>query len=185
MEQPNSRKKIISTAYRLFNSGGINTTGIDRIIEESGVAKKTFYNHFPSKNKLIAEYFQLRDHEWLQRLERFSARPADPTEKVLALFDALKEWFKEPDFAGCPFIRGLAEFGAESTDPELTNCLNEHFEKTSKLVEALLRRARPKNYRKLVPQILSLMSGATVLAHATRDPGSAEINKKMARQLLS
>jgi len=185
MERPDSRKKIVDAAYGLFNLEGINTTGIDRIIDRSGVAKKTFYNHFPSKTKLISEYFRVRDREWLARLERFSARPADPTEKVLALFDALKEWFKEPDFAGCPFIRGLAEFGVESADPELAGCLSSHFGKTAKLVEGLLRNARPKDYRKLVPQILSLLSGATVLAHATKDPSSAEINKEMARRLLS
>ncbi|NJK45279.1 MAG: helix-turn-helix transcriptional regulator, partial [Pleurocapsa sp. SU_196_0] len=28
--------------------------GVDRIIAESGVAKMTFYKHFPSKDDLIA-----------------------------------------------------------------------------------------------------------------------------------
>ena len=39
------RERILATAIRLFNEVGVHTTGIDRIIEESGVAKKTFYHH--------------------------------------------------------------------------------------------------------------------------------------------
>ena len=44
---------IINTALRLFNSYSYNSIGVDRIINESGVAKMTFYKHFPSKEKLI------------------------------------------------------------------------------------------------------------------------------------
>ena len=56
-----TKKRIVSTATSLFNLGGVHNIGIDRIIAESNVAKGTFYKHFPSKKKLIAEYFKVKD----------------------------------------------------------------------------------------------------------------------------
>ena len=43
---------MLETATRLFYGEGVHTVGIDRIIAEAGVAKGTFYNHFPSKDDL-------------------------------------------------------------------------------------------------------------------------------------
>lgn len=43
------RDSIITTAMRLFNQYGFTNIGIDRIIDESGVAKMTFYKHFHLK----------------------------------------------------------------------------------------------------------------------------------------
>ncbi len=179
-----SKEKIVLAAERLFNDNGVHSTGIDRIIKESGVAKKTFYHHFPSKNDLIAEYFRRKDLRWFERLEKFAAKGKTPQEKTLFLFDALKEWFQEPDFQGCPFIRGLSEFNKEGADPKIRQCLDEHFSRTTHLVEALLKEGCPKEYKKIVPQILSLICGATVLAHATGDVRLAKINKKVALELL-
>ncbi len=47
-----SRERILLAAHKLFYSFGIRATGIDRVITESGVAKVTFYRHFPSENEL-------------------------------------------------------------------------------------------------------------------------------------
>lgn len=180
------RERIVATAVRLFNEGGVHTTGIDRIIAESGVAKMTFYHHFPSKNKLIAEYFRQKDELWFTRLEQFTSNPKlSDLEQVLALFDGLFEWYKEKDFAGCPFIRGLADFGQDQSDPELVKCVDQHFERTMKLVEELLKKVRPKDFKKFVPQLMSLIAGATVVAQATGDSEIALVNKKMARTILS
>lgn len=180
------RERIVQTAMGLFNREGVHATGIDTIIAESGVAKKTFYNHFESKNKLIAEYFRRKDEIWFARLEKYAhAAEKPPLERLLGLFDGLKEWFGEPDFYGCPFIRGLSDFGKTENDPELVSCVEKHFERTSDLVESLLKLFRPKDCKVLVPQIMSLIAGATVVAHGTRNPQVATLNKEIARTLLA
>ena len=185
-EKKSPRDRIIETAMRLFNQSGAHAVGIDRIIAESGVAKRTFYHHFPSKAALLADYFRRKDDIWYARLVRHTAAPSlPPLERLLGLFDGLKEWYAEPDFFGCAFIRGLSDFGNECGDPELVHCIDELFRRTGELVEALLRPVRPRDYREFIPRILSLIAGATVVAHATRDPAIAEVNKRMARTLLS
>ena len=51
-----ARQRILDTAFRLFYAKGIRAVGVDLIIAESGVAKATFYKHFPAKDDLVVAY---------------------------------------------------------------------------------------------------------------------------------
>ena len=51
------RENIVKTASELFYRNGYNSTGINEIIRESGIAKATLYNHFKSKEDLCLSYF--------------------------------------------------------------------------------------------------------------------------------
>ena len=55
-----ARERILVTAHELFYRDGLRATGIDRLIAESGVAKLTFYRHFPSKDDLIRTFLDYR-----------------------------------------------------------------------------------------------------------------------------
>ncbi|MCG8534968.1 MAG: TetR/AcrR family transcriptional regulator, partial [Pseudomonadales bacterium] len=48
---------------------GIRATGIDTILAESGISKKTLYNHFKSKDELIIAALQARDEALLAHLK--------------------------------------------------------------------------------------------------------------------
>ena len=47
------REGLITTAVDLFAKQGFHANGIDTILEQSGVAKRTLYMHFRSKEELI------------------------------------------------------------------------------------------------------------------------------------
>ncbi|HIB63664.1 MAG TPA: TetR/AcrR family transcriptional regulator, partial [Phycisphaerales bacterium] len=50
---PSNRKQhLVETALKLFYQEGFHSTGIDKILAASGVAKMTLYKHFPSKDDL-------------------------------------------------------------------------------------------------------------------------------------
>ena len=51
-----ARERILDTAFRLFYAHGVRGVGVDTIIASSGVAKATFYRHFPSKDDLAVAY---------------------------------------------------------------------------------------------------------------------------------
>ena len=71
------KERILDTAERLFYSAGIRATGDDTIAAEVGISKRTLYNHFPSKDALIAAYLKRGFYE-----QRPSERP--PIEDILA-----------------------------------------------------------------------------------------------------
>ena len=63
-----ARQRILETAFRLFYAHGIRGVGVDRIIAESGVAKATFYKHFPAKDDLVVAYLDKVDDTWTGQL---------------------------------------------------------------------------------------------------------------------
>jgi AcrR family transcriptional regulator len=106
-----AREDVLTAAYELFNQRGVRAIGVDAIIARAGVAKATFYHHFPSKDDLVIAFLQRREQLWTR--EWFEAevnrRGATAEERLLAIFDVFDEWFQRDDFEGCPFLRTLFE----------------------------------------------------------------------------
>jgi AcrR family transcriptional regulator len=106
-----ARERILEAAYDLFSRYGLQAVGINTVIEQSGVAKRTLYRHFASKDELIVEFLRLREarwtKDWLQgEVER---RATLPEERLLAIFDVFNEWFQKDELEGCSFINVLLE----------------------------------------------------------------------------
>ena len=64
-----ARERILDTAFALFYARGIRAVGVDLIIAESGVAKATFYKHFPAKDDLVVAYLDKVDGVWSGQLK--------------------------------------------------------------------------------------------------------------------
>lgn len=50
-----TRARIVESARRLFNTRGFSAVSIDEIMAEAGLTRGGFYNHFRSKDDLLAE----------------------------------------------------------------------------------------------------------------------------------
>ena len=179
------KDRILKTASDLFYRFSIHSVGIDRIIAESGVAKMTFYRHFPSKANLVAAYLRHKNAVWLDMLARSTDRPGlSPTERILAIFDALGGSFKSPSFRGCPFMKGMAEFGPDANSPDIQATISAHFQGLRNFVESLIAPLALSDPERTVIQILSLIQGSIVMAQAATCPAVAEANREGARLLL-
>ncbi len=103
-----ARRRLLDTATRLFYAEGIRAVGIDRIIAEAGVAKATFYNHFPSKDDLVLAYIEEQDR--LGR-EATAALPKQPPRKMIAaVMGRISTAALASDYRGCPFLNAAAEY---------------------------------------------------------------------------
>ncbi|MCF2530191.1 TetR/AcrR family transcriptional regulator [Yinghuangia soli] len=107
-----ARRRVLDTATALFYAEGVHAVGIDRIIAEAGVAKATFYSHFPAKQQLVHAYLdeQYRGQRALvdALAEDLAGEPA--REVLLRIFAAMAEYGGQAGFRGCPFINAAAEF---------------------------------------------------------------------------
>ncbi|WP_223458890.1 MULTISPECIES: TetR/AcrR family transcriptional regulator [unclassified Pseudomonas] len=180
------RDRILKTAIILFNERGVHTIGIDRIIAESGVSKRTFYNYFPSKADLIAAYLDF--WHWLRftNLNKYATRAGgDPKAELLAIFDFLEYWFSEQDFRGCAFARGLNDFNDDASKI-LRAKVGLHFDEWENFIKTRLSQlVEPDKAEVVLPQFLSLITGTTVVAHASGNIKIAQLNKQIAEALLS
>src|SRR5690606_18301389 len=80
-------KKLLDTTERLIYAGGIGATGMDQIVKVSGVARKTIYRHFKTKDELVAEALRKRDERWMNWFIAESEKGGTPAGKLLATFD--------------------------------------------------------------------------------------------------
>ncbi|MEM5528476.1 TetR/AcrR family transcriptional regulator [Gammaproteobacteria bacterium AS21] len=116
------KKQIITqTAFKLFAQKGIHAVGINEIIKESKVAKKTLYHHFSSKELLVISTLEYRDDIFLTWMKQAMAKQTSPTLALSALFKALDRWFNDKSvtlgaFYGCFFINVAAEFKQQNSD---------------------------------------------------------------------
>jgi AcrR family transcriptional regulator len=108
-----TRERILAATNELFYSQGIRATSADRIIEQVGITKVTFYRHFPSKSDLVVAY--LEQQAAAERAWMSSTRQAgDPAASLRALAAGIGAASCRPGFRGCAFINAAAEF----SDPE-------------------------------------------------------------------
>lgn len=179
----NGRERILQAAYDLFIRHGIYAVGIDRIVADAGVAKATLYRHFRSKEELVLAVLERREElwsrEWLQR--ECERRGGTPATKLLAVFDALDDWFRRKDFEGCLFITTLLEthdrtslVGAASVRA-MTDIRT--------FVEGLAEEAGVRDSDTLARQWQMLMMGSIVAA-ANGDVDAAQRARSVASVLL-
>ncbi|MEA3077016.1 MAG: hypothetical protein QOF60_1924 [Actinomycetota bacterium] len=174
---------MLAEAFVQFYNPGIRAAGIDRIIERSGVAKATFYRHFPSKTMLIAAYVKRRSDAFLEWLaESVDEREAEPTGRLLAIFDALADLFADPDFNGCPINNAVAEVGVQSP-PVLAEAVAAKIALVD-YVQALATAAKIGRPQDLARQWSLLVDGAFVAAQRTHDPDPAAWARMAAVQIL-
>jgi AcrR family transcriptional regulator len=103
-----ARRRLLDTATRLFYAGGIHAVGIDRIIAEAGVAKATFYKHFPSKDELVVAYIEEQDR--LGRAAVAALPKQAPREMIAAIMGRISEAVVAGGWRGCPFLNAAAEY---------------------------------------------------------------------------
>ncbi len=160
------RDHLVDTALEMFCRDGFHATGIDKILAQAGVAKMTLYNHFRSKDELILAVLRRRDERFRRAFVRaVERRAAAPRERLLAIFDALEEWFCRNDFTGCTFINASAEYTAQ--DDPIHALSAEHKRLVEAYVRELAEAAEAADPDALARSLMLLVEGATALAHVT------------------
>lgn len=173
--KPDMKERILETADKLFYLQGIRAVGVDTIAAEIGISKRTLYNHFPSKDALIAAYLQRR---FVQ--PRPSEKPA--AEQILATFDLLERRFSAKDFRGCPFVNAVAELGAE--DKSVRKIAVAFKESRRLWFRDLLNQLGVADAEGLATQLAVLVDGSIAQDLVRNDPSVARAAKEAARVLL-
>lgn len=114
MKENKTRKKILDTVEVLFYQQGYNSTGINQIISEAGIAKATLYQHFQTKDDLCVAYLENKQKSFFEGLSNYTKSVKKPKEKILKSFDFIAESMQVKEYRGCDFLNIISEVGANN-----------------------------------------------------------------------
>lgn len=160
------RQLLVDTALSLFYTNGINSIGINEILNVSGVAKRTLYTHFASKDELVLAALQQRHDTFSGWLDTKLSGATSNREVIHRLFSALASWFnnQEPelgDFRGCFFINTSAEFS--DLDCDVVRFCSQH----KKEIRSLIAKHLQSPNDALIDAVCIMKEGAIVTAHVS------------------
>ena len=184
MSRAAKRNELLDAAIRLFNRHGYHATGVDRLIEETGIAKTTLYRHFGSKEELIVAALERIDEAARDEMRAFvEAASDDPRERILATFGQLAVWLEDRDFKGCPFVAAAGEFGSP-TDPVFLQ-VRLHKRLYLAFFEELVRAARIPDVKRIARQLVMLHEGAVAFAQVMGPTAVADDARAAAERLIA
>src|SRR5438132_9904704 len=104
-DRPKAHDALLGATSELTYEHGITATGVDAIAAKAGVTKRTLYQHFGSKDRLVAEALSDRSRRALLNLETNARRRSEETGDlpILALFDVIENALRTTTPAGCAF----------------------------------------------------------------------------------
>jgi AcrR family transcriptional regulator len=180
----NARDRLVAKAIDLFYKNGLNAVGIDRIIEDTGVTKTTFYKHFESKDELMAEAVRRRDawenEAWMNAVR--AGAGDDPRNQLLGFFDVMDRWFTAADFRGCMFINTAAEF-PNRHDP-VHQAAAAHKRHVRNVFRDLARAAGAKDPETFADLFTIAVEGTLVLRQVHDRDDAAAVARRLAEQLV-
>lgn len=97
------RERLLAAGQQLFYTQGA-LVGVDALLKEANVARRSLYEHFGDKDGLITAVLHRAADEDLAWYETALAGSTDPRARLLQLFDRLDELTATPDFRGCRYF---------------------------------------------------------------------------------
>jgi AcrR family transcriptional regulator len=171
--EESARSRLLSAATRLFCRYGINATGIDAIIHEAGTAKTTLYKLFGSKTNLVHAVLENEGRQWREWfIGAIESGGGNAQIKLTRIFPALKSWFSEERFYGCPFINAVGEHDKDAK--QFRAIALRHKKVVLAHIEKLAGEMGAAEPEVLAHQLALLIDGAIVAAMVSRDPGVAD-----------
>ena len=100
---PGPRERLLAAGQDLFYSRGASV-GVDALLKEANVARRSLYEHFGGKDGLVEAVLRRAAEEDLAWYEAALAGNTEPRARLLGLFDRLDELVSTDDFRGCRYF---------------------------------------------------------------------------------
>ncbi len=181
--RPSKRDELVQKALQTFYRNGFHATGMDSLVAETGISKTSMYKHFRTKEDLILAVLRLRDEQfrnWLYR--RMEELAGESSGQLIAMFDALGEWFAKPEFRGCMFVKASSEF--QDASHPIHKQSADHKQMLEKHLYELATKAQLNEAAGLARQLMLLKEGAIIIAHLRYTENPAIDAKKAAVALV-
>lgn len=178
------RDRLIEAATRLFCRYGVNSVGVDAIVEAAGTAKTTLYKVFGSKDGLVEAVLEREGRAWRTWfLSEIDGPGGAAGERLRRIGPTLKSWFERPDFYGCPFINAVGE--SDKADDRMRTLAIAHKKVVLERLAALCDEAGVTEAHETAHTLGLIIDGAIVAALVTRDPAVADTASRACAAILA
>jgi AcrR family transcriptional regulator len=178
-----TEEKLLLAARRLFCRAGIHATGISRILDEAGVARRSLYTHYGSKENLLKAVFDTEASMWFHWFDQdLPGLKCSIKGRILALFDLLENWFEKEDFFGCVFINAVAEHEKDSA--WVKDVAGAYRDQIIERLRALVVESEARDPDIVTQKLGLIIEGAIITAMVTQNSKAAHIAKLAAEDVL-
>ncbi|NGZ83720.1 TetR/AcrR family transcriptional regulator [Duganella aceris] len=172
IDTADTRRRIVSTASRLFLENGLAETGIAHIMAAAGLTQGGFYRHFDSKDQLIAEANIAANDEMFDYYAQAVAgmAPRQALDTVVGLY--LRQSHGEGPEWLCP----LPNLGSElrNTDRKVRSVAMDGYQRLVAFFTTLTTALGAAEPHGVADAIVSTMVGAVMLSRLAVDPAIAQ-----------
>lgn len=166
--EPSARDRILSTAERLFYEEGIQVTGVDTLVELSGISKTSLYRTFDSKDAVVAAVLKKKDAAYWDWWDGLIAEAGEnPKARLKAIMSGISRHIAESAHRGCPFIKAAAEL-AEPDHPA-RQAVSHHMQELRRRCTVLATDLGARKPSHLGNNFVMLINGAYACAGVNAD----------------
>jgi AcrR family transcriptional regulator len=160
--RPSARQRLLDAAADLFYRQGIGAVGVDLVSKQAGVSKRTLYQQFGSKDRLIAESLDAHGPAMLGVYIPAEDPRAPARQQILAVFGGLSGWTASETFRGCPFVNTATEL-ADPGHPA-RQIARQHKLQLRGYFARQAERGQAKDPQRLADELMVVFDGAIVQA---------------------
>ena len=167
---PDTRDRILRTAFQLFHEQGFHATGVATIAREAGVNPGSLYHFFESKDDLLLGVLEFAlGYLAPAVMDPVERSAANPLARVFALLEGYRERMQDEQCRmGCPI--GNLALEVSDGNPKARALVHQNFENWAGRVAAWLaqdpRLAPDVDRRVLARFVLTVMEGGLMQARA-------------------
>ena len=168
--------RALQAAARLFRERGFDGASISEIMAATGLTHGSFYNHFDSKEELLAEAFEHASREALAVVDGLEKTPAG---KESMYRDYLSAEHRDRPGDGCIMTALATDFRAQ---PKARAVVTRHIQRLIARFGDHFPSRRRRNARQEAIRALASMVGGVILARAVDEPA---LSDEILREVLA
>ncbi len=175
--------RILNTATDLFYREGVRAVGIQRVIDEAGIAKASLYAHYESKDDLVAACLAKQmDACHTINDARLATPGLDARGKLLVLFDVRAEIISAPFFRGCVLINAASELPDPNHPARVVAAQGRAW--LRELITTLCKEAGVTTPDEVAGMLLVLYDGAAAAALVDGNADAARHARRAAEEII-
>ncbi|HSP66823.1 MAG TPA: TetR/AcrR family transcriptional regulator [Bryobacteraceae bacterium] len=172
--EPETKERILRTAFQLFHEQGFHATGVATIVREAGINPGSLYHFFESKDQLLLNVLEFAiGYLGPAVMDPVESHTPDPIARIFALLGQYRDGMvRHGCRMGCP----IGNLALEVSDGNLDarRLIHRNFENWASRVEGWLVEAGDRlppevNRGQLARFVLTVMEGGLMQARAAND----------------